>query len=844
MKKCLLAFLLIISFSLQSEVVNVNPDPNGEPWFVGGLREWTAEDSAYVGQLPVLKLPANYKDDLPFEKDNSQEPYFRPIFNQDGGSCAQASGISYNFTYEIDMERGVAADTYEHQYPSHFTWNFLNGGVGNGSLYFDGWAIAKENGIPNIAYYGGIAYGGSTRWISGYDAYYNGMQNRVLETFAIPCDTPEGLQTLKQWMNDHLEGLEVGGLANFSAGATGYVMNYLPAGTPESGKTVITQWGTQVNHAMTFVGYNDSIRYDFNNDGVYTNDVDINSDGVVDMRDWEIGGLLIANSWGTSWGDSGKSYMMYKLLAEPVENGGIRNGTVYVIRAKEENNPLLTIKATVKHTSRNKLLITAGVAADSSATEPEYIKRYPLFHFQGGNLYMQGGYSEEDKYLELGLDITPLLSYVETGEPAKFFLYIEENDPYNTADGQVTEFSIIDYTNGEEEIVYPESNIPLNNNNVTQFGIVRTVEFDQVEITTTELPEAQTEDDYEYQLEATGGQQPYSWSLNLEYDGSQDTQMITEIEANILEPTDNDDGYAEVDLDFEFPFYDETYTSVYVLTDGSIIFEPQFQYIRSEDNIISNKTITPYGSDLMIYPEQGDGIWYQTDSNSAYFYWRTSKFDNPGFDAEFALKLWYDGEIEFFYGDELQNDENWACGISKGDENNYQIPEFSGEYELIDDMHATFELPAFPLGFQITENGTFFGNPQQIGNWDISFKVEDYNAIHTIKELSFNVIGSSNEQNTVPNQKINLKGNYPNPFNPTTKIEFSVPEQYSQAELRIYNLKGQLVKNIKLTQNILQAGFVNWHGKNNSGKDVASGVYFYKLQAGNQQQTKKMIILK
>ncbi len=40
---------------------------------------------------------------------------------------------------------------------------------------------------------------------------------------------------------------------------------------------------------MTVVGYNDSIKYDFNEDGQYTNNIDLNDDGIIDLRDWEVG---------------------------------------------------------------------------------------------------------------------------------------------------------------------------------------------------------------------------------------------------------------------------------------------------------------------------------------------------------------------------------------------------------------------------------------------------------------------------------------------------------------------------------------------------------------------------
>ena len=66
---------------------------------------------------------------------------------------------------------------------------------------------------------------------------------------------------------------------------------------------------------MTFLGWNDSIRWDYNGDGQYTNDIDINGDGDVTMKDWEIGGVILANSWGDDWADSGFCYVMYNVLA-------------------------------------------------------------------------------------------------------------------------------------------------------------------------------------------------------------------------------------------------------------------------------------------------------------------------------------------------------------------------------------------------------------------------------------------------------------------------------------------------------------------------------------------------
>ena len=89
-----------------------------------------------------------------------------------------------------------------------------------------------------------------------------------------------------------------------------------------------------------------------------------------------------------------------------------------------------------------------------------------------------------------------------------------------------------------------------------------------------------------------------------------------------------------------------------------------------------------------------------------------------------------------------------------------------------------------------------------------------------------------------------LAQNRPNPFNPTTTIEFTVKDR-TDVQLRIYNVAGQLVRT--LVDEVKSPGEVHtatWDGRNDAGQSVSSGVYFYKLVAGNFVQTKKMVLLK
>jgi hypothetical protein len=88
-----------------------------------------------------------------------------------------------------------------------------------------------------------------------------------------------------------------------------------------------------------------------------------------------------------------------------------------------------------------------------------------------------------------------------------------------------------------------------------------------------------------------------------------------------------------------------------------------------------------------------------------------------------------------------------------------------------------------------------------------------------------------------------LQQNYPNPFNPQTQIEFSLTEA-SKVSLVIYNLLGQKV--ITLVDEMLPKGKhkVHWNGEDESRNKAASGIYFYRLQTGEYNEVRKMIMLK
>ena len=105
--------------------------------------------------------------------------------------------------------------------------------------------------------------------------------------------------------------------------------------------------------------------------------------------------------------------------------------------------------------------------------------------------------------------------------------------------------------------------------------------------------------------------------------------------------------------------------------------------------------------------------------------------------------------------------------------------------------------------------------------------------------ISASTLGSENEINPTV---FKLYQNHPNPFNPTTKIRYQLAKN-SHVKISIFNMMGKLVK--ILADEVQSSGFrsIKWNGKNSDNDKVSSGVYFYSIQSGEFQATKKMILL-
>jgi len=188
----------------------------------------------------------------------------------------------------------------------------------------------------------------------------------------------------------------------------------------------------------------------------------------------------------------------------------------------------------------------------------------------------------------------------------------------------------------------------------------------------------------------------------------------------------------------------------------------------------------------------------------------------------FALNLTYNTDaLEF-----VENSVNGTVGL--------QITRniVADEYIHIADMFIGEQFSGtVTLGFKV--KGSYDELSFEIPNGSV-YTGENY------EEMGINSVESTYK---VAPSVYALSKNYPNPFNPTTTIDYSIP-QAGNVELVIYNTAGQKIRT--LINQMQDASFykVVWDGRDESGQSVASGIYFYRLVAGNFSKIEKMTLIK
>ncbi len=305
----------------------------------------------------------------------------------------------------------------------------------------------------------------------------------------------------------------------------------------------------------------------------------------------------------------------------------------------------------------------------------------------------------------------------------------------------------------------------------------------------------------------------------------------------------SDDGYVIVTLPFPFPFYGNTYSSVKIVTNGFLSFDVasttrEWTNTAIPNSAEPNTAIYPWWDDLNL--SSSGTVHYYNDANNRFIIQYTNVphygTSEPGV-YTFQVILMPGGDIVCQYLDMQQTLTSSTIGIENATGSIALQVVYNATY-VHNNLAVRFTRDAVPWMSTDPTLGVIAPGDSQSVNVRVHpgpLPEGDYNAR---LRLTGNITGSlvvpvrlhatgplSVEEPTGIPTSFALMQNYPNPFNPATTIRYALPRT-SRVTLVLYNVLGQAVGS--LVSEVQDAGY---HQVNVSGLNLASGVYFYRLQA-------------
>lgn len=282
-----------------------------------------------------------------------------------------------------------------------------------------------------------------------------------------------------------------------------------------------------------------------------------------------------------------------------------------------------------------------------------------------------------------------------------------------------------------------------------------------------------------------------------------------------------DDATITVPIGFTFQYKSNTFTQASICTNGWLVLGSTTNNAYNNDIATTDPTlvnmITGFWDDLNT--NNGGNIQYTTQGSAPnrifIAQWADVHFFSGTGTVTYQIKLYeapsaVDGEVEIIYGTAVNNPSaSGSVGINV-------TPGGSGNFT------------------SITPGSSCSNTTYSTTSANNSVTYAFASGTHYI---FCNPVGVQHKENTVP-EVYSLSQNYPNPFNPVTVIKYALPKT-SQVKLVVYDLTGKEV--MTLVNGMKQAG--NYEAKFD-GSNIASGVYFYKLEAGDFTDVKKMVLVK
>lgn len=757
-------------------------------------------DSMRWANTPQLKLDIKNgtKTLLPKRVDNSEKKYFPNIEIQHIPNCGQHSGVRYTLSYELNRLLNRTAKSQSNVFSS--TFNGITTSHGDAENTLKTWDnmksigclfesdLSNEMGESLVTDYLDYRIPINSFYLNGYNWYYKAMQNKVDDYAAISLDSEEGILTMKHWVHNHLEEDSVGGVGVIYLGMS--TIYPLSSGY-DIGKYVIPEFYYWVSHGLTIVGYDDRIEYDFNEDGQITNDVDITGDGIVDVRDWEKGAAIIANSYGADWANNGTVYVMYRTLALSPSEGGIWNKTMYVVRPKLPVKPKVTYRFTIEHQNKSKIAVYAGVSQNPNSTYPDFVVEVPFLKYNSYSSSISGDTLGLSSPVEFGFDATPMLNKINNGSVARFFLQVVELDGENKFSGSIKSFSVIDYSHGANEVIANSQPVSLVNNGLTTLFVNVCPEFSKPQLNQTQPPKVKVNQPYQYQLTASKGTPPYRFIQTEGYQVSTRAHALS-VEDGFVELIFPTGSKASVKVATQIPIqvYDSIHDEDVFINPHGYIQLHNYDYFWPFNNmdytlLKGHTTIAPLMSNF-VFDKPGFGVWYKSTPESLSVHWRCRFETDTASILDFSANIYKNGDVKFEYDTiKYVSFNSWVRGISKG--NGVDITKFGSDYSISPNTDYLFDKITTDTSINLNRNGLVLFMPDvSFTNKTLNITVLDNNDLESKGTITL----SSTKGADIEIIGYNLNGN--------TKEWFS-PQDTISASITIRNNSNNIKREVKLT---------------------------------------------
>ncbi|MBN2016574.1 MAG: T9SS type A sorting domain-containing protein, partial [Candidatus Cloacimonetes bacterium] len=188
----------------------------------------------------------------------------------------------------------------------------------------------------------------------------------------------------------------------------------------------------------------------------------------------------------------------------------------------------------------------------------------------------------------------------------------------------------------------------------------------------------------------------------------------------------------------------------------------------------------------------------------------------------------------------INNGENWSAPIELSDIYSSVYPEFGNMITMYPYINATIK----DLGGGWGRIDMYFFDDNDYGSSINSMgPATGGEMVYCSFKIDFDGLVLSTDPQPQPEVNMTLY-NIPNPFFSHTQIQFSASAGVENAKVTIYNVRGQLVKTLDTVTDTHTEGHATWDGKDNSGKSVSNGIYFYKVKTDNIERTQKLILMR